>query len=376
MAAAFELNDEERSKVLSQLSEFLIPSKDYVKNGNELAAEIIKICQGMPKYKICRPTVGGSIGKKTALPDEFEPDFDIILMFNDTLGLDIDPVNDQRPDPKEVTKKYDEIIKSMEDTIRTKLAKNTGLEVLPKPSGGKGKVSSRICLKMQIKKNGRVYSFDILPAHNFHPVVASNENAAELHLKKAINNIVYAFDKEKELFKKIERFYSSAFSEAALDFVKKYSGLANQNIRLAKFWLNHIVRTHIKKDVFGLTFQVELIAIHTVKCEEEKNPKGASGLRVFTQFLLLMKDFAKIDIIFKDNYDRTKIPATILGKKPLVLDPTNPTNNVAALIPEDVAKILSEQAKHTLSQVTDSFDQLAMKIPSLIFRQLFFKQSD
>merc|ERR1719430_1589866 len=64
--------------------------------------------------------------------------------------------------------------------------------------------------------------------------------------------------------------------------------------------------------------------------EEKRNPTNPSYKAAFEGFLKIVMDMAKGhgQLVFHDNYRPNEIPSNIRSMRPLLLDPTNPFNNL------------------------------------------------
>ncbi|CAG7720989.1 unnamed protein product, partial [Allacma fusca] len=66
----------------------------YAKPGRKIFDRVTKIIKNRTTYKISRQTIAGSMGKKTSLGYDLEPDFDVVLFIYDKISS-LKPVVDQ-----------------------------------------------------------------------------------------------------------------------------------------------------------------------------------------------------------------------------------------------------------------------------------------
>jgi len=151
---------------------------------------------------------------------------------------------------------------------------------------------------------------------------------------------------------------STELSESSLEFIKSKSKFVHDVARLAKFWNQNIL---FKTYVFGRSYIIELLAVDAAL--EEENNKGSSISNAFKGFLnrvchlksqeIIFEDYYKVsdnkgfsisnafkgflnrvchiksqEIIFEDYYKISDIPISIRNQKPLLMDPSNPYNNL------------------------------------------------
>ena len=114
--------------------------------------------------------------------------------------------------------------------------------------------------------------------------------------------------------------------------------------------------------MFGRSYTFELLGIKAGRDEEEfKNKIGQkpSVSRAFRQFLKMVEDIGQQQIVFtysKDFYSRSDTPDEVLKQKPLILDPSNPYNNVMAGFRgrNAVQQLFSDCAKETLKRLENA----------------------
>ncbi|XP_078604403.1 2'-5'-oligoadenylate synthase-like protein 2 [Branchiostoma floridae x Branchiostoma japonicum] len=109
---------------------------------------------------------------------------------------------------------------------------------------------------------------------------------------------------------------SAALVELQRDFVKKQPAEVKDLIRLVKMWKSSCVT-----ETSLTSYPLELLCIHTW-------PSYGTVSAAFQAVLQKLRDYSSICAYWTDNYSFHRVQ-TMLGKRPLILDPANPYNNVA-----------------------------------------------
>lgn len=117
---------------------------------------------------------------------------------------------------------------------------------------------------------------------------------------------------------------SFQLTESSVDFMKKKSKFVHCVARLGKYWSQIILFKH---HVHGKSLIFELLATKAALLEEY-NFKVPSINRAFKRFLTMVCNMKSQDIVFDDYYKRSDVPSEILKKRPVLLDPVNPYNNL------------------------------------------------
>ena len=114
--------------------------------------------------------------------------------------------------------------------------------------------------------------------------------------------------------------------------MKKQSPFVNAAVRVCKLWKTACKVTAETFPTCFSSFLVEIVAVHTARQELNDHPSNASIFRVFQAFLQVLSKPEQLQIIMSDLYTKKDIPKTLLKQRPLVMDPSNPFNNVASRI--------------------------------------------
>ena len=100
-------------------------------------------------------------------------------------------------------------------------------------------------------------------------------------------------------------------------------------------------------------------------------------LQLTSKFLEIVQDIGQQRIIFDysiDFYSRSDTPDEILAQKPLILDPSNPYNNVMSSFPPLAQQRFSDCAKETLRRLeaVGKEIEMAQEFPHL--KEIFLPQ--
>lgn len=139
------------------------------------------------------------------------------------------------------------------------------------------------------------------------------------------------------LMKKEDYFdLSSSLSFSVLNFIEKQSAFAHDIVRLAKYWYKSANLEY----VYGGKYSIELIAVNAANTAVQGDHFDG-----FKKFLLLILDFKNICISFNDEQSKDLI-------KPVILDPTNPNNNLAKNFSENAINTMKVYAKNIKKTIT------------------------
>ena len=127
-----------------------------------------------------------------------------------------------------------------------------------------------------------------------------------------------------------------------------------QVARLVKCWNSTIICNQF---LFGRSYTFELLAIQAGRQEEEiklKTGRKTSILNAFRMFLQMVENIEEQRIVFdysEDFYSEYDTPDHVLEQTPLILDPSNPYNNVMNSFPPLARQLFRECAKETLERL-------------------------
>ncbi|XP_071805938.1 2'-5'-oligoadenylate synthase 1A-like [Asterias amurensis] len=142
-------------------------------------------------------------------------------------------------------------------------------------------------------------------------------------------------------------FYSAAFVQHQKRFVGERPGYLKALIRLVKFWASKYLPAKLKK-----SYPLELITIYLwEKAGKPSALSKAQGLRSVLEVLTNL-DSLRVYWNYMSGVD-DQLNETIIRKldmkRPIILDPANPTNNVGGLYQEyDNKEVIKAAAEKTL----------------------------
>ena len=99
-----------------------------------------------------------------------------------------------------------------------------------------------------------------------------------------------------------------------------------QVARLAKYWNSTIFYNGPQ---YGRSYRFEVLGIIAGQEEEKANPRKLSILRAFKLFLKKVETINSQRIIVTGFYRESDVQSNILQQRPLIMDPSNPYNNLA-----------------------------------------------
>ncbi|XP_071831469.1 inactive 2'-5' oligoadenylate synthetase 1C-like [Apostichopus japonicus] len=118
---------------------------------------------------------------------------------------------------------------------------------------------------------------------------------------------------------------STALTETAVAFVKRKNQLFHCSTlsRLAKFWSKTVC---VEGFHSGRSSIMEYIAIRST--EREQSTGRENTLKAFRRFLTIVSNPEEMAIYWTENYKIGDVEPKIKNSRPLLLDPTNPYNNI------------------------------------------------
>ena len=288
----------------------LAPPSSVVDNAKAAVDGLFRLLQDQESQSLDRCRLVGGLAKKTST--SLKMDADLVIFVN----ADVD----------DVLKFKKSILNTWEDILLV----NTEL----KESDIKKTVHS---LKFRFKE----VDIDLLPAINFD--VDSNKQ-----LKS-----VLAMIKRSRKPELTACHMSAELTELSLDFVKKKSSLCHEMARLAKFWGQTLLHSEY---LAGKSTILELLGIKAAMEEEKAGHPTHQG--AFRRFLVKMKDLSTINLVFQDYYSLSDIPSSVVKESPLLLDPTNPYNNLLSS-PGTYLEVFSNSATSALEVLDKMSCQVA-----------------
>ena len=127
--------------------------------------------------------------------------------------------------------------------------------------------------------------------------------------------------------------WASSFSHKAVEFVSKMlrrEPLSQSVIIVAKAWRDSLIIPKAKLDVLPLSTLIELIVIHVLQQAPRRSVRAG-----FVAFLDALVNYKRLQVIWvnADWFSVNEIlPAIRAAQPPTVLDPADPTNNLARMV--------------------------------------------
>ncbi|KAJ8027995.1 2'-5'-oligoadenylate synthase-like protein 2 [Holothuria leucospilota] len=294
---------------LRQFADSLAPGDDITRQANNAIERIHNVIHKNlgEHFSIDRIRPLGSLTKKTSL--WFKMDIDIVVYLNDEMPP------------------FSDFIDKLDDVI----IMNIDEDCEKTPHGLKLKVDD--------------FDVDLLPATNFlyqngfrggNEARTQNENALS-YLKQARARIADKMD------------FSASLSEAAVDFERSRGAFSHALSRLAKFWSMTI---GIHDFSYGRSSIMEYLGAKAAEDEEGSQ----NTLKGFQRFLRMIEHVSSINVFWDEFYSKDDIPPYIEEQRPLLLDPTNPYNNLLRGRNVDFLKQMSSFASVTLSRINKAKD--------------------
>ncbi|PIK58969.1 putative 2'-5'-oligoadenylate synthase-like protein 2-like [Apostichopus japonicus] len=163
---------------------------------------------------------------------------------------------------------------------------------------------------------------DLLPATNRLPrsELSQGRNPQDLQYKMTLAYILNSSNPFDEGYQQ-----SPALSKTAVEFVKRKNEVFHCSTvtRLAKFWSKTVC---VEGFHSGRSTIMEYIAIRSA--EMEQNTGRENTLKAFRRFLTIVSNPEEMAIYWTEYYKIGDIKPRMKNSRPLLLDPTNPYNNI------------------------------------------------
>lgn len=177
--------------------------------------------------------------------------------------------------------------------------------------------------EVETTKNGTIQfdlhgvSFDLLVARNNVKALAKDKIS-----EQRLNSIL-KFKESGNYEKSGIKELGIELAETSVLFMKSKSKFVHDVARLCKYWAQKIT---FKPYVYGKSFIMELLATEAAMIQEKNDDPSIH--KALKRFLEMICNLREQDIVFNEYYKRSDIPKDIVKQIPLLMDPTNPFNNV------------------------------------------------
>ncbi|XP_032898950.1 2'-5'-oligoadenylate synthase-like protein 2 [Amblyraja radiata] len=308
----------------------LQPDENFLRLVAETIDKICTFLKGQCPYKISKTVKGGSLGKGTAVKNG--SDADMVVFLNYFKCFD-----DQKKNRAEILSNIRELLLKYEKNIGHQI-KMSQPRIIPALSSPRS-----LNLLFKSTESSDFVEVDVLPAFDALGPLTST----------GVKNQVY-----EGLIATGERGgeFSTCFTELQRDFIKTRPTKLKSLIRLVKYWYTEKVRRPCKGQLrtgeyLPPKYALELLIIYAWESAEKGvNFNTAEGFRTVLELIVQYKD---LWIFWTTNYnfDSDNIGRFLKNKlkepKPMILDPADPTGNVAAAARWD---LVAEEAKRCLQQ--------------------------
>jgi len=285
---------------LQQLSEMLSPPSSYIDRCKNMSNRLFRIIQLHSKFDVDRCRVAGGLEKKTSTA--LKVDCDLVVFVNIAPGNILD------------TKKA--VLDDWNDILLMNTAELTEHDIHQTP------------FSLQFFFGS--VPIDLLVAINFS---STNQRKLALDYIKNSSNPT-----------KVSSNMSSELTETSIEFMQSKSKFVHDVARLAKYWSQTVFYTEY---VSGRSTIMEMVGVMAALEEENNSPKP-SYQSALKKFLNKIKNISTISLVSTEFYSSDQIPKSIANSIPLILDPTNPYNNLLDIKKSDFIKLLMSCAGNTL----------------------------
>ena len=291
-------------KTLRQLGDSLAPSRKDEASAKATVDRVVQMLHDCPDISVHRCCLSGSIGKSTAV---VRFDIDLVIFVN----------NFEPP--------FQDVLHHLEGYIPNVLR---GAEV---------KKTTRF--SVQFVLDG--FHVDLLPAQNLVSDTTARIPREDQYLA--------TLEKVSSLPQRERQYWSAAFSESIVHFMKQKQPFVNAAVRLCKLWKQTCRVTSNTFPSWFTSFLIEIIAVDAAQREMKRNPHSVSLVNVLKTFLKRLSSPQTLKVNIAEKYTERDIPQEVLRQRPLVMDPVNPFNNVAARLRDwTTIRILAQETLSSL----------------------------
>ena len=286
--------------VLESFSRSLAPQNDIIDSvSSTINKVVVSIQKNGNRFGVDRAIIAGSLGKRTAIENFF--DVDLVIF-----------INSSEPPFKEEIERIEELLYlNFNDFL-----------VLHK---------SDKSLKASVNKVG----FDILLATNY--VVGGPHQPNKR--REQHRALLSKFNPETSTWKDTKP-YSCGFCETVVDFIQNQNEIVHSAIRLAKFWMWTLVLLDHRH---GFSYATELLIAHAAKVLTGRFDE-LSVPSIFNEYLKQIVNWQQLKAFWTEYYTENQISSRCRAQMPLLLDPSNPWNNVAMEIPWEKLSVFAASA--------------------------------
>ncbi|CAH6778849.1 Oas2 [Phodopus roborovskii] len=290
--------------------DFLQPNKKFleqIKRAVDTICTFLKEnCFRNSRTKVLKPVKGGSTAKGTAL--KYGSDADIVVFLSSLKSYD--------SQKQERSQFVQEIRRQLEVFQQTQ-----NLEVKFEISKWKAPRVLSFTLKSSLNES---VEFDVLPAY---------DALGQLH--SGFTSRPKAYKELIELYRSSDILggeFSPCFTELQRDFIERLPTKLKSLIRLVKHWYKQCERKMKSKASLPPKYALELLSVYA--WEQESRMEDFNTAEGFRTVLDLVIKYQQLCIFWTVNYNfedeplRTFLLTQIQKKRPVILDPADPTGDV------------------------------------------------
>ncbi|XP_043924240.1 2'-5'-oligoadenylate synthase 1A-like isoform X2 [Protopterus annectens] len=328
------------------IMEYLQPNEAFlsqVKHAINLICNFLKencFKNSDSKIKVLKIVKGGSSAKGTALRNGSDADLVVFLnCFNS--------YEQQKAERRDVINEIKDMLKKCDETnsFEVSIYENRW----PNPRS--------ISFDLQSRHLPDSIEFDILPAYD------------------ALGHLTFEKPDPKIYVKLLEEYqdpgeYSVCFTELQRDFIRERPTKVKSLIRLVKYWYKKHIEPQKKMKLqpgqrLPPKYALELLVVYVW----ENGSGGATDFKMadaFYSFLKMVCEYKMICIYWTKYYDfqneilKRHLRSLLAGDRPIILDPADPTGNVAA---GNGWKLLADEAKVCLEKIYGFMDTVQWDVP-------------
>uniref|UniRef100_V9KSH5 54 kDa 2'-5'-oligoadenylate synthase-like protein 2 n=1 Tax=Callorhinchus milii TaxID=7868 RepID=V9KSH5_CALMI len=328
-----------------QLDKFIYnhlqPNTDFL---DQMSIAINKICRFLHGYKfqnsvkVIKTIKGGSSGKGTALKNG--SDADLVVFFSDFQSFE-DQKNKRGGMLNEI---YDALLLYQKEySFAYELSMSKPQIIRESSMFGLFSVPRSLSFQIKSTEDSDSIEFDVLPAYDALGQATYSRPDPEIYIRLI------------EL-KAARGEFSTSFTELQRDFVRKSPTKLKSLIRLVKYWYKEYVRRLHKQNLRSGEFlphkyALELLIIYA--WESTKQGQNFNTAEGFRTLLELVVRYQELWLFWTEYYDfshpdlKKYLTETLQGHKPIILDPADPTGNMAEKVRWD---LVAREARRCLQQ--------------------------
>eukprot|EP00798_Chlamydomonas_sp_ICE-L_P006361 gene6361-2990_t len=308
-------------KGLRRFVSWLPPPSRIQDSGRRVVNDVVQTLQQAAatssRFRVARSCVAGSFGTTV------HPVWDIDLVF--FVGF---REGDSSPP-------FHEVLRAFEDALKHRFRDDVQIHC-----------TTKIALKVKLKD----FELDILAAPDLTKgdLIASGpawaQRRALLMKLESLETLDARTRVPLHSSRNNQNVYLCPFAESVIAFFKKQSEFVHAVVRLCKVWSRGL---NFGKRPPSLSYVVELVATRSAQCVEVEGGRQKL-VDVFKHFLRALYEYHSLNIVWFEQYSASDVDPALLSHRPLLLEPSNPFNNLFQKWGPEHFEDLGEFAANTL----------------------------